>query len=541
MITKDAIHDSSQQQDPKTYVDSLLIIVFHRIHWSGESWDEQLQMTIQFAKQSAGSNKKGSIDWDWVGKAVAKTEPPRVRDIPAHVAFLKLYGGGSKTQHMIERTMSYLELAMPSSRIVTGTFFEKLSAHKCSPSELIPHVLHGLIMMQACGPKTREDVGMTVTDPMVKSLQNANKAAAIKANTMIENMHQLADRAKDVSRNFIIKLVGDMTIELMKLVLDMDSDYQSIDDVADAFAAALANPNEKLVRADKNDRREDESLPTQVEFSGSGGSDAGKITVLNSGFKTKGLIELKKSTAEADKQWQLEYINDDGSAGAMPIKNDGAVDDVSQNMIIIPLDKLINEYKPCKNRIELLSSYPEIQIIKSDRWKMFQLKSTIFCAMNMLIHDAGYVNLDVRVQKKPTNRVFSKSNAKEYCLRVLPLSDKMQEPKTKSAESNVEVHVDDVKVHLLKVAEEECVSEFWQIRTEPKEKNCNMVVQTFEKSVKLRSSEQVLVKIPCAVNTVPINAGDELVLYVKPAPKAKASTKAVNLAVEPSAKKHRAE
>ena len=68
-----------------------------------------------------------------------------------------------------------------------------------------------------------------------------------------------------------------------------------------------------------------------------------------------------------------------------------------------------------------------------------------------------------------------------------------------------------------------------------------MVVQTFEKSVKLRSSEQVLVKIPCAVNTVPINEGDELVWYIKPAPKAKASTKAVNLAVEPSAKKHRAE
>ena len=98
-------------------------------------------------------------------------------------------------------------------------------------------------MMQACGPKTREDVGMTVTDPMVKSLQNANKAAAIEAITMLEKMHEAAHRATDVSRNFITKLVGDMTPELMKLVLDMGSDYQSTDDVADVFAAAFANPN----------------------------------------------------------------------------------------------------------------------------------------------------------------------------------------------------------------------------------------------------------------------------------------------------------
>ena len=121
----------------------------------------------------------------------------------------------------------------------------------------------------------------------------------------------------------------------------------------------------------------------------------------------------------------------------------------------------------------------------------------------------------------------------------MPLTHKIdQPPKTTPPASNVVVNVDKRKYHLKKCIEAECIGEYWVMRVVNKKENSNMALETFAVSVDVVGrSENVIVKVPCAVNTHPIAADEELVLYIKPTAKADDKTKQVAAVIEPPAKK----
>ena len=105
--------------------------------------------TAHVAKQHIiGSHGKAVTDWDHVERAVAKSEPPRLKDVPAHVIFLKKYGGGL-SQFMILDTLKVLEELMPENRIVSGNFFESLASLKLPPDQLMPRMIHACVLLQA--------------------------------------------------------------------------------------------------------------------------------------------------------------------------------------------------------------------------------------------------------------------------------------------------------------------------------------------------------------------------------------------------------
>ena len=53
-------------------------------------------MTV--AERAAMSFKRndGNVDWAWVERSVAMSEPPRIEDLPAHAKYVKQFGGGSQ-------------------------------------------------------------------------------------------------------------------------------------------------------------------------------------------------------------------------------------------------------------------------------------------------------------------------------------------------------------------------------------------------------------------------------------------------------------
>ena len=102
---------------------------------SGESWDEQLMVTAQKAAESAHSNRVRVIDWDWVQRAVVATEPPRLTDVPAHIAFCQKWGGGVN-QTFTKNTVNYLNESMRPDRIVSGSFLKSLGNLKCTPQDV---------------------------------------------------------------------------------------------------------------------------------------------------------------------------------------------------------------------------------------------------------------------------------------------------------------------------------------------------------------------------------------------------------------------
>ncbi len=73
----------------------------------GESWDEQLSLTAKRAHVSAKGNKQTKhIDWQWVQRTAAASEPPRLGDVPAHIKLCQGRGGG-EDQVLVMETVEY--------------------------------------------------------------------------------------------------------------------------------------------------------------------------------------------------------------------------------------------------------------------------------------------------------------------------------------------------------------------------------------------------------------------------------------------------
>ena len=68
---------------------------------------------------------KGDIDLGQVQKAVLKTQPPRPGDVGDMCAWVKKWGG-LPTGVFLQNIAKMLSSAMPSDRVVSGTFFAPL-------------------------------------------------------------------------------------------------------------------------------------------------------------------------------------------------------------------------------------------------------------------------------------------------------------------------------------------------------------------------------------------------------------------------------
>jgi len=79
---------------------------------------------------------KGTVDWEWVQRAVAQSQPPRLADLPMHIKFAKKWGGGDN-QMFVRELVEYLKLKMPTGRIVSGHFLKT-----CASVNLPPNVCY---------------------------------------------------------------------------------------------------------------------------------------------------------------------------------------------------------------------------------------------------------------------------------------------------------------------------------------------------------------------------------------------------------------
>ena len=153
--------------------------------FQGESWDEQLALTSSQARLSYEKTGNKRVDWDWVQHSVVASEPPRLQDVPAHMAFCKAWGGGESQPYM-KKTFDYLNAVMPAGRIVSGSFLQKLASLKFPPRELAPIVVHACVMTQAVLSAEREQIGVSVTDNHVRSLVKEKKDMVMQAETTLK-------------------------------------------------------------------------------------------------------------------------------------------------------------------------------------------------------------------------------------------------------------------------------------------------------------------------------------------------------------------
>jgi hypothetical protein len=330
---------------------------FFAFTYIGESWDEQLQLTALKVIEFVDSHKANTnVDWDWVSKQVVMSEPPRLLDVPAHAKFCQHWGGGKRQQLTLE-TLDFINSGMPVGRIVSGAFFEKLVAIKVTPTEheSMAMFVHACVLANAVGPKDRENIGITVTEQHVKTISTSNRAASLEAGKIIQRAKNIVKEKEAVSGIDLPtrQLVCDLMLELVYFIFKISDKYSSIGGVSNAFVGRLlghpaASSHEKGANP--------ASVQTHADLIevDSMCSNAGRLTVASEGFAVSGLVEPKKPQ-EIDEQYEITYINDDGSVGLSRVMQDGLLDKMSVKAV--RLDDLIKNFKHCRTRIELLEGY----------------------------------------------------------------------------------------------------------------------------------------------------------------------------------------
>lgn len=153
-----------------------------------------------------------------------------------------------------------------------------------------------------------------------------------------------------------------------------------------AITFALAG-NEMDKPSSASDKLASATAPTVVQFTsdGSGTNNAGYLIAVNSGFNPKTLIELKRPPTAENSQWEVQYLNDDGSVGIHKLilkedveaKESGPIGDLE----IVLLDTLIKDYKPTRVRSELFRDVQKQHVRDSDAARETFSKSVISIAL----------------------------------------------------------------------------------------------------------------------------------------------------------------
>ena len=255
----------------------------------------------------------------------------------------------------MEHTLQYLNLAMPPSRVVTGNFLDKLAGLKFAPHEFMPLTVHACIMAQATLPKEREHVGCAITEGVLKTLATSNKSIGLETNSILQRVFEVLEAHSAHGRD--PRTYGDMAVECVKFMFGLDSNYENLGEISVAFVGQLLDPTSVASQPASSSLEQDVVGASLVEFGEHGGTNtAGRITAINKGFSVCEYIEKKKQTGPL-KQFQISYINDDGSVGCFSVRADSTVD--NNTVLVIPLKNLVQEYKQSREQIQLMKDYPK--------------------------------------------------------------------------------------------------------------------------------------------------------------------------------------
>lgn len=112
----------------------------------GETWAEQLASIANRAADHQGPSKP--LDWNASAEAQAKSQPPCLNDIDAHVKLCQVYGGGFGMT-FIKELGEFLRIELPLGPHVSGVWIDTLARIGQSPTALALRVIMACIKAQA--------------------------------------------------------------------------------------------------------------------------------------------------------------------------------------------------------------------------------------------------------------------------------------------------------------------------------------------------------------------------------------------------------
>ena len=518
----------------------------------GETWDEQLRGLASTIKEYIAMNTGKSIDYNKVARSVLASQPPRSTDVPFHIAFCKKWGGGA-SQSIIFDCCTYIKLKQ-SSHIVGGSTFDALAKLKMPADSMCPFFIAAVVKCCAVRGASRNGVSIHISDAEIKSI--VQKLPQVTEANMYMSKAAAIEKAYD--KPGIAELRGDMECQMVDFVLGKlpkeVADKLSLKAISNDFIKSVADG-----QGVESPSRVDESAG-EVESGASAifdpTSNVVQQTLANHGWKIGAIVAPKKSAEptapKADCQYEIGYVNDDGSIGLYTVDASGNTDPGS--VVMTTQVKLQNEFRyvDASMRLSQLDSYPQTVAAAEG---VYMAAATLgvtsaYFEKRKCPADALYI------QDKPSTKVIVKSEstiaaggivfpAFSQSLKVVkdrgPSAPYAFNAIVKSKAGDTATVLGTFTLDRPDVKEYPAL-EFWKLRRVSEEKHANMTIGSVNMQVPLPKIDSsvlklVYVEVPTAVTCAPVRLGDELVLYVPAKEKQASNTKVLPVAFEPKPKR----
>ena len=514
----------------------------------GETWDEQLQGMAAAIVEQCKNNLKGSVDYAAIARTTLASKPPKEIDVPSHMQYCKKYGGG-KTQLFVFDVCRYIKLK-PNAAYVGGYIFDALNSLKMPADAVCPHFAAALIKCAATRGKSRNGIAAHITEGEVKSIYK-NLTLVTEANGYMQKAYQIESTLQSYVSS-VTEARGDMECDMVEYILNKmpkeKSETLSLTLLSRAFITKVSGA-ENIESPSRADADMDE-LHQQAIFDPC--SNVVTQTLNNMGWHIGSIVTPKMqepNEPKADQQFELGYVNDDGSIGLYTISNDGATD--AENVVMTTQVLLAKEYKRVDmgSRLAKLQGSPQ-DIEVSDvgcyaSAALLGLASAHFCKRKcpdecVYIQEKPHVKVIVNEPQRKGSIVFPPcSSGVKPCKEA----DRGNQPflvtiQSKKAELGVFI-IDKPSSDTFQAVE------FWRLRKVYVRDQANMELTTIDVTVPLpemspKGLKSVIATIPVATLFKNVNVGDELVLYLPPKDtkkKASACAMALPATCEPIAKK----
>ena len=178
----------------------------------GEGWAEQLTSIASRASEQLSAT--GKVDWSVISKNAAKSQPPCVGDILAHVKLCQVYGGGTNMS-FIKELSNFLRLDMQMNRTVSGDFINRLANLGQTPTTLTPRVVMACIKANAIGEECKGIIGCSISNGDVQKIKK-DPEGAMHAEVLMNRARELMD-ANGITN---LSAVGNLDVSLVKFLLN---------------------------------------------------------------------------------------------------------------------------------------------------------------------------------------------------------------------------------------------------------------------------------------------------------------------------------
>ena len=158
----------------------------------------------------------GDIPWQKVSKQIAASAGAHVSDLPAHIAFVKKYGGAPSLSH-INETLSFFNLRLPAGRKVSGNWIQALTSIPITADFSCPRVVQAIFNLHACCDADECDalVSRAVDIAALKRVGTVLKDEAREADRVLGRLKKVRNESE---RSFTLEY-GEASVRIAEVLV----------------------------------------------------------------------------------------------------------------------------------------------------------------------------------------------------------------------------------------------------------------------------------------------------------------------------------